>query len=415
MNPIRSNPQHIVVRSRFRRWALILLICAALVEFAMTPAAGAPATFTPLGLFDGTRSRGFDVSADGSVVVGTAGNFSTNTLRLFHWTAENSRLGPNSHDAAAVSADGAVVVGAQPSGVPPHGVAIRWNADGSVQFLGTAPTLPTDVGSGAGDLSADGTVVVGGMRTLVGNPEAFRWTEATGMVGLGGLPGSPVWSSASGVSADGTVIVGQARGLTMAPNENHAFRWTAETGMVALPRPANATFAGANGISADGSVIIGRMDVGHPPGPPGESQDVAFRWTSATGMVSLGDLPGGTVNSTAFDVSADGSVIVGIGETAAEPGVPSVNEAFYWTTDAGMRNLREVLVSFGATNLDGWLLTEARGVSADGLTVVGTAISPAGVQQAFVATIPEPSTVALVSVAAAALLVVTVRKTWQRA
>jgi uncharacterized membrane protein len=120
-------------------------------------------------------------------------------------------------------------------------------------------------------------------------------------------------------------------------------------------------------------------------------------------MISLGDLPGARVASEAFDVSADGTVIVGVGETFAD-GVGARQEAFYWSSDAGMRNLRDVLVSFGATNLDGWLLTEAQGVSSDGLTVVGTAISPAGVRQAFVATIPEPSSIVLALLAVAGMV-----------
>jgi len=37
----------------------------------------------------------------------------------------------------------------------------------------------------------------------------------------------------------------------------------------------------------------------------------AFRWTSATGMVGLGDLPGDKTSSTGESVSADGNVVVG--------------------------------------------------------------------------------------------------------
>ena len=40
-------------------------------------------------------------------------------------------------------------------------------------------------------------------------------------------------------------------------------------------------YAFPKGISADGSVVVG------------QSRDQAFRWTQATGMVGLGDLPGG--------------------------------------------------------------------------------------------------------------------------
>jgi hypothetical protein len=120
-------------------------------------------------------------------------------------------------------------------------------------------------------------------------------------------------------------------------------------------------------------------------------------------MVGLGDLPGGRVASTPHDVSADGSVIVGTGETFFEDGVRAVSEAFYWTQPTGMINLRDFLIAGGATGLEGWTLTEARGVSWDGLTVVGTGVHN-GVTEAWVATIPEPSTVALALVATLAAI-----------
>jgi hypothetical protein len=69
-----------------------------------------------------------------------------------------------------------------------------------------------------------------------------------------------------------------------------------------------------------------------------------------------------------------------------------------------MVNLKDLLISNGATGLDGWLLTEATGVSYDGQTVVGTGIHN-GVTQAFVATVPEPSTIILAIIVAAVLLV----------
>jgi hypothetical protein len=105
-------------------------------------------------------------------------------------------------------------------------------------------------------------------------------------------------------------------------------------------------------------------------------------------MVSLGKLSGGSGRGIAFDASLDGSVIVG------EDGP----EAFYWSSTLGMVNLKDVLIANGATGLDGWLLTEATGVSYDGQTVVGTGIHN-GVTQAFVATVPEPSTVVLAIIA----------------
>src|SRR5262245_54783752 len=53
----------------------------------------------------------------------------------------------------------------------------------------------------------------------------------------------------------------------------------------------------AYGVSANGSVVVGRGDT------PVNFEGDAFRWTSGTGMVALGDLPGGDPNSYALGVS----------------------------------------------------------------------------------------------------------------
>jgi hypothetical protein len=67
-----------------------------------------------------------------------------------------------------------------------------------------------------------------------------------------------------------------------------------------------------------------------------------------------------------------------------------------------MVNLRSFLVSQGL-DLAGWTLTSAEGISADGLTIVGTGVNPAGNQEAWMATIPEPSTIALAALSAVGL------------
>jgi probable HAF family extracellular repeat protein len=116
----------------------------------------------------------------------------------------------------------------------------------------------------------------------------------------------------------------------------------------------------------------------------------AFRWTQQTGMVGLGDLPGGTFNSTADGISADGSIIVGTSTTGLG------DEAFIWDSGNGMRNLRDVLVNdygLGAA-LTGWQLIGAV-ISADGHTFAGSGINPDGNTEAWVATVPEPSSLTL--------------------
>jgi uncharacterized membrane protein len=146
----------------------------------------------------------------------------------------------------------------------------------------------------------------------------------------------------------------------------------------------------ANAVSADGSVVVG-------------FNGQASRWTAQTGTVGLGDLPGGSNSSNALDVSGDGSLIVGYGET--EIG----REAMFWTQPTGMVNLRDFLISQGI-DLTGWSPITAEGVSADGRTIVGTGENPAGNPEGWIATIPEPSTMVLAALAAAAVFALHIGK-----
>ena len=73
-------------------------------------------------------------------------------------------------------------------------------------------------------------------------------TAASGMVGLGFLPGGN-FSTAGGVSANGTVVVGQA----FATGILQAFRWTAASGMVGLvARVASAMARGCGNARTKG-------------------------------------------------------------------------------------------------------------------------------------------------------------------
>ena len=87
-------------------------------------------------------------------------------------------------------------------------------------------------------MNVDGTVVVG-----VGQNQAFRWTTATGMAGLGFLAGDNV-SVATGVNADGAVVVGHSTDATSGIQQ--AFRWTVAAGMSLQVSPAT-------GIASSGS------------------------------------------------------------------------------------------------------------------------------------------------------------------
>ena len=170
-----------------------------------------------------------------------------------------------------------------------------------------------------------------------------------------------------------------------------------------LPRP-RFLGAEARAVTADGSVVVGFSS--NRIGTVNVIEE-AFLWTEQEGTISL--QPGGWSFSVAMDVSGDGSVVVGRGVNP----VTTSGAAFYWTPEVGMVDLRDLLIFGGATNLDGWRLISAEGISADGRKVVGTALDSSGGSQAFVATIgaiPEPSTVALVAFAGAGLIGLAIRR-----
>jgi probable HAF family extracellular repeat protein len=124
----------------------------------------------------------------------------------------------------------------------------------------------------------------------------------------------------------------------------------------------------------------------------------AFRWTTGQGMMGMGDFPGGVVGSTAFGVSADGNVVVGSGTTALG------SEAFRWKPAEGMISLRDFLKSHGVANISGWQHRTAYSVSADGKTIVGSGTNPQGQTEAWIATVPEPTSAMLALLAACVLV-----------
>jgi len=152
--------------------------------------------------------------------------------------------------AYGVSADGTVVVGAgrHPG---PGWQACRWTVTGDIEGLGSPPTGDEDSTRARG-ASADGSVVVGAIGFEV-VPEAFVWTKAGGLVGLGYLSGGDE-SYAYDVSGDGSVIVGYSTSSL----GTEAFRWTADGGMVGLGiLSGDPLFSVAFGISDNGSVVVG--------------------------------------------------------------------------------------------------------------------------------------------------------------
>lgn len=353
----------------------------------------AAAQFTPLGgeVGGGVRSRlpGPGISGDGAAVVGEYRFAAGQDLHPFRRIAETvidlGTLDGNGGLAFSASFDGSVVVGYSGN------EAFRW--DGSMHGLGGAGGGSV---SRAWGVSADGSVVSGALGPAGGPLQAFRWTQPTGIVPLGTF-GVYVGTRGEGMSADGATIAGWGHETNF--DLQQAARWSVGGGWVPLGFLPGKDKSSAHGISANGQVIVGASWVDFP------TNREAFRWSETSGMVSLGDLPGGALASIALDACADGSIIVGAGDSA------NGSEAFVWDGFHGMRALRDVLIAEGA-DLTGWSLTVARGISDDGRWIVGEGINPDGLQEAWVAQIaavPEPSALLLLGAVGAGLLL---RRWW---
>ena len=358
----------------------MMLAVAAVFVHATFSYALAPASLTWLGTMPGDcYSYAYDISGNGSVVVGASyqdGSNPTAAIHAFRWTSAGGMVsigdlpgGNVQSDAFGVSADGSVIVGSSSStrsysGHPFYDEPFRWTA-GGMQGLGYLSSYASSYGSANG-VSADGSVVVGSSVDANGNDRPFRWTQSGGMVSLGTLTNYPAsnQNGASDVSADGSIVVGFSTTAT----GRTAFRWSSGTGMQSLGTLPGAGDGGrelysyAAAISADGTTIVGN----------GYSANgiEAFRWTSAGGIVGLGDLPGGIFSSGAMDVSANGAIIVGQGTRTIG------GEAVRWGLGQGIQPIKDLLIASGVSFNSGWELYTATGVSDDGQTIVGYGFGP---------------------------------------
>jgi len=247
---------------------------------------------------------------------------------------------PNSQAsyARSVSAGGIVVGESMGSTAPEGAQAFHWTESGGMTGIGF---LPGGKVSLARAISSDGTAVFGSGDFNDSAYWGISWS-ATGVENLGWVFNYP-----RAVSADGSVAVGTGASMEVGQSEQ-ACRWTTLTGRVLLGVLPGGSFSDGFGVSADGSVVVGTSD------SPGGFR--AFRWTAADGMTSLGFLPGHQ-SSEGRGISADGSTIVGVSYNSVD------SEPFRWTQAGGMQGL-----GHGAPGDEN---ATALAVSGDGAVIVG--------------------------------------------
>lgn len=370
---------------------------AALALFAAAPAglAGELPTepfFVGMGDLPGSIafSEACDVSADGSVVVGSS--ISGNGLEAYRWeagamTGLGDLPGPIFQSrATGVSDDGLVVTGIGKNANRVN-EGFRWEG-GVMDGIG-AFTIPGS-GGAAGEseafgISGDGEVIVGRSNFTQG----FWWQDDVLTMISDGFDGG---TQSFAVNRDGSVV-----GYFQDHLDNRIRSWRLEDGeKLELTGGAQGALSEPRGMNGDGTVIVGRRFLTAGENPDQE----AYRWEGdAMGglVVGLGDLPGGDFTAQANAVSADGSVVVGFGFD--EEG----QQAFVWDEANGMRRLIDVAENDFGLDLTGWQLVEARGISDDGLTIVGDGINPESDQEGFLVHLPEPGATALGLTAVAAV------------
>lgn len=107
--------------------------------------------------------------------------------------------------------------------------------------------------SEAAAVSADGSVVVGTNCTASG-VRAFRWTAAEEMTAIP-VPAGLTETWATGVSADGAYVSGYGRASDSLPYGYQGFRWDVSGTLSVIAESGLDVIA--KGISGDGSIVVG--------------------------------------------------------------------------------------------------------------------------------------------------------------
>lgn len=353
-------------------------------QTAPTPAPGAAVVFlpAPAGGNAGTNTSVGGISADGTRVSGS--NLNIPVIWLNGVPQIFDAIGRYINE--RISGNGLVTSGYNPDQQAKN--TIIWTA-ATGSFL-VADRSPTEIATGSAAIDSSGTYFAVNTGTydpnstfISRNIAAYRWTIAGGYQSLGSF--GPTWAMrGNGISGDGTIIVGEADDRSVSPTEpfvenRAAFRWSTSGGLTRLADLAATPLGGtvsshsiASGISRDGTTIVGESR-----GNDGFVQAVYWRGGSIT---SLGLLPGSplpTATGTnaagathALAANADGSIIVGRASTI------TTDRAWRWTASSGMQDLNLIAANAGL-NLNGFVLTDAVGISDNGQIITGNAFNSA--------------------------------------
>lgn len=308
--------------------------------------------------------------------------------------------------------------------------AFRWTPAGGMEDLGTMLPNNPSLSSNGYAINDSGVVVGVSPSSGIAN-SAFISQPGSAMTTVPGMPGSTILSTGQAINNSGQITGIDNTGT------RHAYRYTPGNPIVFRNPPADvvsgetigyainesgamAGFSPINGgaravyWASDGtatnlgrlaggtldySFAFGMNDGGAVVGQSGARIGTAdhlraFLWTSAGGMIDLGDLGDPTRDGAAQDINNNGWVV---GQFNA-PLTPVNQLAFLWIPGTGMASLNSLLDTSGT----GWIVNTAGGINDNG-QIAATAYNIAGgySHAVLLTPVPAPAAVGLGAVAVA--------------
>lgn len=301
---------------------------------------------------DGTDGyvEAYDVSADGTFVVGRTGN------EGFRWSVGGGyeRLGalpdPSpASSAGAISADGSIVVGWSNSSVN-VATGFRWDAVTGMQPLEPLSyTQPVALSSA--NAIGHGGQLIGGYSYDADIDQPTIWTSPS-TPQLVGIFGPQSWGYVMDIADQAPVVVGGSYGI----GTQEGFIWRPATGTVGIGLPPGALASNATAVNAQGEILFGTTTT--------TSGQQAFRWSTFHGFELLGS-PSGASTVRVRACNGAGTVAVGTYQ------IGTLVTAFYWSEATGLLPLKSLLAARGATGFSSSTRLDPHGLSADGNTIVG--------------------------------------------
>lgn len=382
--------------------------------------------FTRLGylgesLSGNRQSLPWDISADGTVVVGESSNsdMASGQLEAFKWTRGVGMEGLGflapyvgevfgESRALGVSADGTVVVGQSTNndGTTTWKEAVIWSGGGKTALgvLGDAqintgdditPVYVVVRGDSSADyISADGTMVAGHSDNDNGTDywsEAFAYAVGGSRIDfMEGTAGQTGGSDVRGIS-DAGVVVGNSTNTDGSITWKEGYAWSSGSGLTRIGWLGDGAagahgYSGVWGVSGDGSTVVGYSSMADAS----YAWEQAFTWNSTTQIMRPLDLLSpvadvisySTYVSHGYATTPDGAVIVG---SALEDmgGGTVLRQAVIWNGATGTVSSIHKLLEDSGVDTTGWNFQLSYGISADGEIVAGSGYNPDGLPEAW--------------------------------